>query len=339
MKQRLITLVLGTVTKELSGEVFTSAIVKSSPMYYKAAMPKQIIVGQENYTIGGKNVTFYLRGFQPDILLIQATIEVDNLFKKNTFELEKQSYEYSYQILKKFGGDLLFSEEYSVFAVTNYDGEPEQFLSYQDIMASLLKSEEMLKLDPQEVQYTLGNRIKYAYNDLAIIDWDGAFLFDPNGDIDECLELLMLANLQLLRHRILDSQIDIRLARMAEFVHNIPAGGKLSSRELSQKIKETMEIRMVSISELQRLERDVKLIGDWYSARFYELAAAKFKIEEWKKAIRGKLESLEDAYSVVIENFTVSAKHRAEWIQIILFFILQIGWLVLIVIEYLHFTK
>jgi len=339
VRQRLITLVLGKVTKELAGEVFTSAIVKSSPMYYKAAMPKQVIVGQESCTIGGQNVTFYLRGFQTDVLLIQAMLDVDNLFQKNTFELEKQAYDYSHQILKSFGGDLLFSEEYSIFAATNYEGSPEQFLNCQDIIASLLKSEELLKLDPQEVQYTLGSRIKYADNDLAIIDWDGAFLFDPNGDIDECLELLTLANLQLLRHRILDSQIDTRLTRMAEFVHNIPAGGKLSSKELSQKIKETMEIRMVSISELQRLERDVKLIGDWYSARFYELAAAKFKVEEWKKAIRGKLESLEDAYSVVIENFTVSAKHRAEWIQIILFFILQIGWLVLIVIEYLHFTK
>lgn len=339
MKQRLITLVLGKVNKELSGEVFTSAIVKSSPMYYKAAMPRQVVVGQENYKIGDKDIVFYLRGFQPDVLLIQTAMEVENLFQKNTFELEKHLYEHSQQILKKFGGDLLFSEEYSVFAVTNYEGSPEQFLNFQDIIASLLKSEEMLKLDPQEIQYTLGSKIKYADNDLAIIDWDGAFLFDPNGDIDECLELLTLANLQLLRHRILDSQIDTRLTRMAELVHNIPAGGKLSSKELAQKIKETMEIRMVSISELQRLERDVKLIGDWYSARFYELAAAKFKVEEWKKTIRGKLESLEDAYSVVMENFTVSAKHRAEWIQIILFFILQIGWLFLIVIEYLHFTK
>jgi hypothetical protein len=51
--------------EELAGEVFTSAIVKSSPMYYKAAMPKQVIVGQESCTIGGQNVTFYLRGFQP----------------------------------------------------------------------------------------------------------------------------------------------------------------------------------------------------------------------------------------------------------------------------------
>jgi hypothetical protein len=330
---------MGKVTKELSGEVFTPAIVKSSPSYYKEAIPKQVIVGQENYTIGGQNVTFHLRGYQPDVLLIQTTIDVEDLFQKNVFALEKQSYEHSYRILKEYGCDLLFSEEYSVFAVTNYDGEPEQFLNFKEIIASLLKSEETLTLDPQEVQYTLNSRIKYGDNDLSIIDWDGAFLFDPNGDIEEDLELLTLANLQLLRHRILDHQIDTRLTRMAELVHNIPAGGSFHSKELMQKMKETMEIRMVSISELQRLERDVKLIGDWYSARFYELAAGKFKIEEWRKTIRGKLESLEDAYSVVIENFTVSAKHQAEWIQIILFFILQIGWLVLIVIEYLHFTK
>jgi hypothetical protein len=330
---------MGKVTKELSGEVFNPAIVKSSPPYYKEAIPKQVIVGQENYTIGGQNVTFHLRGYQPDVLLIQTTIEVEDVFQKNIFALEKQSYEHSYRILKEYGCDLLFSEEYSVFAVTNYDGEPEQFLNFKEIIASLLKSEETLTLDPQEVQYTLSSRIKYADNDLSIIDWDGAFLFDPTGDIEEDLELLTLANLQLLRHRILDHQIDTRLTRMAELIHKIPAGGSFRNKELVQKMKETMEIRMVSISELQRLERDVKLIGDWYSARFYELAAGKFKIEEWRKTIRGKLESLEDAYSVVIENFTVSAKHQAEWIQIILFFILQIGWLVLIVIEYLHFTK
>jgi hypothetical protein len=96
---------------------------------------------------------------------------------------------------------------------------------------------------------------------------------------------------------------------------------------------------MVSISELQRLERDIKLIGDWYSARFYELAATKFKIDEWRRTIRSKLESLEDTYSLVVENFTVSTKYRAEWVQIILFFILQFGWLVLLVIEFLRFMR
>jgi hypothetical protein len=340
IKQQLITLVLGKITQELAGEVFNPTIIKSSPVYYKTAVPRQVIVGQENFTIGGQNVTFHLRGYQPDVLLVQTTIDVENIFnKEGVFSLEKQSYEHSYRILKEYDGDSLFSEEYSVFAVTNYQGDPDQFLKYRDIIVSLLKSE-ILDLDPQEVQYTLGSRIKYGNNDLSIIDWDGTFLFDPNGDIEEDLELLTLANLQLLRHRILDHQLDGRLSRMAELVHNIPVGTKhLRGKEMVQKMKETMEIRMVSISELQRLERDIKLIGDWYSARFYELAATKFKIDEWRRTIRSKLESLEDTYSLVVENFTVSTKYRAEWVQIILFFILQFGWLVLLVIEFLRFMR
>jgi hypothetical protein len=332
-------MVLGKVTRELSGEVFNPAVIKSSPVYYKSAVPKQVIVGKENFTIGGKNVTFQLRGYQPDVLLIQTTIEVDDIFNKGIFALERQSYEHSYRILQEYGGDTLFSEEYSVFAVTNYEGDPEKFLSHQDVIASLLKSEETLELDPQEIEYTQSSKIKYSNNDLSIIDWDGAFLFDPNDDIEEDLELLTLANLQLLRYRILDHQLDGRLARMVDMVHNLPVGGSLKNKDLAVKLKETMEIRIVSISELQRLERDIKLIGDWYSARFYELATTKFKIEDWRKSIRGKLESLEDTYTVITENFTVSLKHRAEWVQIILFFILQVGWIALIILEFLYFTR
>jgi len=339
VKQRLITLVLGKVTKELTGELFNPAVIKSSPVYYKTSVPKQVIVGQEKVAIAGREVTFHLRGYQPDVLLVQTTIEVESVFNKDIFALEKQSYEHSYRILKKYGGEPLFSEEYSVFAVTNYEGGPERFLNNKDMIAMLLKSEEMLELDPQEVQYTLESKIKYRNNDLSIIDWDGAFLFAPDGDIEEDLELLTLANLQLLRYRVLDHQLDGRLSRLAELLHNIPVGGSPRGREFAQKMKETMEIRMTSISELQRLERDVKLIGDWYSARFYELATAKFKIDEWKKTIRNKLESLQDSYSLIMENFTVSTKHRAEWVQIILFFILQAGWIFLLIVEYLHFTR
>jgi len=199
IKQQLITMVLGKVSRELSGEVFNPAIIKSSPVYYKTAVPRQVIVGQEKFNIGGKEVTFHLRGYQPDVLLIQTTIEVENIFhKEGVSALENQSYAHSYRILKEYGGDELFSEGYSVFAVSSYQGDPDQFLKHRDVIVSLLKSETM-NLDPQEVQYTLSSKIKYSDNDMSLIDWDGAFLFDPEGDIEEDLELLTLANLQLLR--------------------------------------------------------------------------------------------------------------------------------------------
>src|SRR3990170_260527 len=51
------------------------------------------------------------------------------------------------------------------------------------------------------VECTLEVQFKYSQNDLVIADWDGAFLFDPDGEGDEALEIFEIANYQLLRYR------------------------------------------------------------------------------------------------------------------------------------------
>ena len=340
MKQQLCIIFLGEVRVEFQGEVFQQQLVKSAPSYVVKAIPAQVIVGQETAEIDGREIVFHLRGYPPDILLIQCVVDVENLFQPDIFNLEAKLNDQVQMILKEYGGDIDYSEDYSIFIVTDYEGEPEQFLEHAPIIASLLKSERM-ELDPKEVDYTLKAQIKYAKNDLTIIDWDGAIVFDPvPADTAEDIELLTLANLQLLRHRILDRQLEEQLRQMSNIVLERTGRNMLiADRQLVNNLKEIIRIRMSSISQLQRLERDIKLIGDWYSARYYDLASNKFKIEEWRKAIRSKLESLEDIYAVIAENFSVSAKHRAEWAQIIAFFILQVGWFIIIILEFFYFTR
>lgn len=339
MKQQMFAFVLGEVANTVGGESFTWQMAKSAPAYSELSLPRQVVVGQELVQVAGRDVNFQLRGYPPDVLVVRASIEVEDIFRKETFALESDLYRHCYRILEQYGGSRQSSEEYSIFLVAGYEGTPQQFFDHAPFIASLLKSERQ-ELDPKEVQYTLQAQIQYAKNDLAIIDWDGAFLFDPEGDIESEVELLTLANLQLLRHRILDRQLDVRLARMAELVRQ-PAHGKLvfRNKEISQDLVEIIRHRMSSISELQRLERDIKLIGDWYSARLYALATAKFKLEEWRTSILSKLDFLEDMYSIVVENFSVSRKQQAEWAQIILFFVLQVGWFLLIILEFLYFTR
>ena len=339
MKHEVIAFILGDVPRSLQGEVFKPHLVASAPVYSATTLPRQVVVGQETAEVGGRSVVFELRGYPPDILLIQARLAVESVFRKEIFDLEEAIFERARTILQTYGGSIELSEEYSVFVVSEFDGEPEQFLSQAPIIASLLKSERR-ELDGREVQYTLQSQIKYAKNDLSLIDWDGAFLFDVDGNVEEELELLRLANLQLLRHRILDRHLDHRLERMAELVDkNAKARFTLNSRELGKDLVKLVRNRMQSITDLQRLERDIKLIGDWYSARFFDLVSTKFKIEDWRRTIRNKLEALEDIYSIVEGNFTISTKHRAEWIQIIAFFILQIGWFLLIILEFFYFTR
>ena len=338
MRQELVSILLGEVPQEVRGDVFPPSMNKSAPAYVTRTVPKQEVVGQEAATVDGQEVVFELRGYPPDILLIRAVLEIENIFDRETISLGQKLFQYSRGILNSYGGDLAFSEDYNVFVVSGYEGEPEQFLVHAPVIASLLKSER-LELAEREVEYTLRSQIKYAKDDLAIVDWDGTILFDAEGDTEEDLELLTLANLQLLRHRILDRQLDERLAEIGGRVDKPFGRMSLSRREIAEDLRAIVRDRTASISELKRLERDIKMIGDWYSARFYELARGKFKIEEWHRSIRGKLESLEDIYSIVVENFTVSAKHRAEWVQIILFFVLQVGWFVLIILEFFYFTR
>jgi len=339
MRQQAIILLLGEVPEDLRGEMFLPNPGKSAPSYYAASVPRRLAVGEATAEVDGEEVAFEIGGYAPGILVIRTTVESEDIFRPETFDVEEKLLARARDILTAHGGNLDFSEAYTIFVVSQYDGPPEQFLDRSAIIASLLKSERE-ELAAREIEHTLKAQIKYGRDDLAIIDWDGAFLFDPGGDVQQEIELLSLANLQLLRHRILDRDLDGRLAGMAELVGE-PRRGRLSfgHRDVERGLVQIIRDRMRSISELQRLEREIKLIGDWYSARFYELATAKFKIAEWRQTIRRKLESVEDIYSIVAENFSVSRKHRAEWIQIVLFFILQVGWLVLIILEFFYFTR
>lgn len=340
MKHQLTILVLGEVSRAVRGNIFQRQQLQSAPHYFEMSVPNQVIIGEETVFAGGKEATMYLKGYPPDILVLETTLEVSNIFdQEKVLLLEDQILEKSYEILSKRGGRKEASETYSVFSVIGYTGDPEQFYKHAEVIASLLKSEKT-KLDPEEVSYTMSAQIKYADNDAAIIDWDGAFLFDAEGDTGATVELLALANLQLLRYRILDRHLDERLEEMAHLV-KMPQKKFLfrTDKEMEENLRGILKSRLSSIRGFQSIEREIKLIGDWYFARVYDIASKKFKINEWRTSIKEKLESIEGIYNMVVENFTISGKDRAEWIQIIAWFFLQIGWFVLIILEFIYFTK
>lgn len=339
MKYEAVVLMLGEVGEEIRGEVFAPPRGKSAPPYSATSLPRPVALGRETVTQNGWTVEFELRGYPPGVLLVQARVELTDVFRSETFDAEEHVYREARAILDRHDCKPQYTESYSIFIVSDYDGDVERFLEHREIIASLLKSERE-PLATREIDATVGARLQYARDDMAIIDWDGAFLFDPAGDVDEEVELLTLANLQLLRHRLLDRELDRRVSRIAELVGRPGERAlELHHREVTKGLMETIAHRTQSISDLQRLEREIKLIGDWYSARFYETATGRFKIADWRRSIQSKLESLEDIYAVVAEYFSLSRRHRAEWLQIIFFFILQLGWFVLILLELYYFTR
>lgn len=337
MTSKLISFVVAEAPKLRAGSAVEAKPIQSVPQYYESSMPKQFGIGTEKHTVLSRQINFIIRNYRPDVLLVEAAVEIDDIFSDETFKLREALIDACHKVSESRGGKFDLSEEYSLAVVSDYAGDPEQFLKKSADIVAFLKSEK-LPLDEKEIDYTVATQIKYAKDDLVIIDWDGAFIFEPTGKIESVVDLFQLANLELLRYRILDFDLDNRLSKANRLIQKSPRA-RFRQKEMAQAFKEIITLRSQSIAEFDSLEREMKLIGDWYSARLYELISKKFKLNEWRKGVQEKLDSLEDLYGIISENFSISRNERLELIQIMLFFVLQIGWFALIILEFFYFTK
>lgn len=343
---KITTFIIVEANRVKKGKEAAAPLSKSAPHYFENSVPSQFLLGQETRKIGDTDVSFVIKSYHPDAVLIEGTFEVADVFSDGILELKDQVHDICYELAKKNGGRDEPAEEYAIYQISDYKGDPELFLEKSGSkIASLLKSEK-LPLDEKEVEHTLSYQFKYAKDDLVLVDWDGAFIFDPKGEFEETIELLELANYQLLRYRILDEDLDERMRRMERFTHIEPQKFGIWTRwfgvapkEINQEFRDIIHVRSQSINQFESMERDIKLIGEWYSARVFDLASRKFRLADWRGVIKEKLESLEDTYTIAAENLGMSRVQRLELIQIWAFFFLQIGWLVLIVLEFIYFTR
>jgi hypothetical protein len=292
---------------------------------YPDVIPKQKIIRVEKRECDAIEVRFIVKAYLPDVVVVEASLDMDDILSNTTLEFKRRLINECRKILGEFGCDPLFDEEYSVYCISGYSGDPEVYLSrYGATIAAFLKNER-IELDEEEVKATLSAYLKYGKDDITIVDWDGAFIFDSSGDFASNIELFEIANLQLLKSRILDYDLDERLEKTLRLMGASKGLPVLRSRDVRKVVKEIIEIRTQSILESEAVERNIKLIGDWYSAKLYSLISKKFHLDSWKTEIKEKLDTLEDVYTMATENFSVSYRATLE-------FIILAGWFILLLL-------
>ena len=298
--------------------------LKSAPSY-PDVIPRQKIIKIEKRRVDDAEVDFLVKAYLPDVIVVEASLDRVNILSDATLDLKRSLISECRKILGEFSCDPQFDEEYSVYCISAYHGDPEVYLSlYGDKIAAFLKNER-IALDEEEVKATLSSYLKYGKDDVTIVDWDGAFIFDSAGDFDSNIELFEIANLQLLKLRILDNDLDDRLEKTLKMMGVSKRLPFIRSGEVRRTVKEIIEIRTQSILESEAVERNIKLIGDWYSAKLYSLISRKFHLDSWKAEIKEKLDTLEDIYTMATENFSVSYRATLE-------FIILGGWFILLLL-------
>jgi hypothetical protein len=216
-------------------------------------------------------------------------------------------------------------EDYTVFHVRRWAAEldPRAIVERnRPLIARILRAERG-ELREDEVQDALQLRIGYGPRDDLVVDWQGAFLSDPQGE--DTLAVLEFANVELLEMRFLDDRLDTALDRS----HEMLWGNETRRHSLRSLVRREARSAMRSIATLQidsavlfeSVNNAVKLLGDQFLARLYRLTARRFHLEEWDASILRKLETLDSIYAKLENEQSAARMEVLEWIIIVLFLV------------------
>jgi len=220
-------------------------------------------------------------------------------------------------------------EDYFIFHVREIEGAPsasDLLATHGDKIAQVVRGE-MAQLSEGERQEILQSRISYYPNDLAVIGWNAAFLYDTPVGAETAIQLLQYANSQLLEFRHYDEFLTTELENVYDF---LDAGGTgLWSRWRTARAASKLHTVLLDVNELtERADNSIKFLSDMFSARLYKLCAAKVGVPDYKDLVKEKLQTAEDLYKFMVEQFNQS---RA--------FVLELMVVIILVIELVYFFR
>ncbi len=209
------------------------------------------------------------------------------------------------------------NEDYILYFIESFKSnytDATNIIEEEDI-AALIINEEKDVLSPQMRERIYSSKLQYYKNDLAIIDWNSAFIIEPSGSLD-IPDVIEFALNQLLEMRYYDDLLDKKLKNIYSAVE-LKEMNLFSSRytdlalEAGQKYIEIAEI-------VESVENSLKVIGDLYHSTVFRMASNKFRFTDWQKSIDNKLENMADVCKLLLDNITTKRSHILELIIIAL---------------------
>ena len=164
------------------------------------------------------------------------------------------------------------------------------------------------------------------------MDWDGAIIIAPDGDFQSDIELLKVGNYQLLRYRMLDQSVENSLRDIAAQFRSDPRRA-LRPGPTRGRIRRIVQHRLELMLDFEHTDQNLLLIGDWYTAKLYEVIRDELYLDNWKEAVHTKLDNVESIIGTIQENFSLSWSGLMGQVELIGWILLLIGYFVLFFVD------
>ena len=186
-----------------------------------------------------------------------------------------------------------FYEDYVVHfieTVEGLDGNVNQIFQKANVHALILaENRDRDTLSDHVKQPINDSTFQYTINDLAVIDWNSAFVIEPNGSMD-VPDVIEFALCQLLEMRYYDDVLDEKLASLYNSVDTKKKG---ILNTLYASLAEEAGQKFLEISELiENVENSMKVVGDFYLATIFRATLKRFRFGDWQISVDNKLNNL-----------------------------------------------
>ena len=213
------------------------------------------------------------------------------------------------------------NEDYFIFFMREIEGNPAaaQLLgSCRQQIAQVVRGENSA-LSDDELREILQSAMSYYPNDLAVLGWNAAFVYDSAAGSETTLQLLEYANSQLLEFRHYDDLLTRELASVYDSLEK--KSSLLGSWRLPGEASRLQTV-LLDVTELtERADNAIKFLSDMFSARLYRLAASKIGVPDYKSLAQAKLRTAEDLYRFLIDQFHQSRTFVLESLVVLILLI------------------
>lgn len=213
------------------------------------------------------------------------------------------------------------SEDYLIFHAREITGSPSvtELIQKHGLRIAQVVRGDMGQLAESECNEVLQSRISYYANDLAVIGWNAAFLYDTTSGAETAIQLLEYANSQLLDFRHYDELLTKELERVYKLLDQ---GTGIFARWRLARSATRLHTVLLDVAELtEHVDNAIKFLSDMFSARLYKLAAQKVGVPDYKELVTRKVSTAEELYRFMVDQFNQS---RAFFMELTVVIILVI---------------
>jgi hypothetical protein len=213
------------------------------------------------------------------------------------------------------------SEDYLIFHIREIAGSPSvtDLIRQNGLQIAQVVRGDMGQLAEGECNEVLQSRISYYANDLTVLGWNAAFIYDSKSGAETAIQLLEYANSQLLEFRHYDNLLTRELERVYTLVDE--GTGFFAQWRLARSATRLHTV-LLDVAELtEHADNAIKFLSDMFSARLYKLAAFKVGVPDYKDLVTRKVSTAEELYRFMVDQFNQS---RAFFLELTVVIILVI---------------